>query len=237
MWMLLLTPFYGVAVMMLLFTEAMIRYYCIAFSILLITHYLFLRNRVQRNLPENQTNYAGFWTESYTPIFAPTLLGRVLARVEKNALLMVKGLEKRWHFVIVILLMVVLATTLVNRTQADARNPTYQEALSFMASDKTDQNQYVAGQYTCFEFAADFMKNALEAGYNCGIVIIYFSDGRSHALNCFNIVDKGLIYIEPQLDAVVTVTAGQSYWNGTQFEPDYDDTIIGYRIIWNDSSN
>jgi hypothetical protein len=112
------------------------------------------------------------------------------------------------------------------------RDPTYQEALNFIASDKTDQNEY-SDNYTCFNFANDVICNAFKDGYECGFVYVEFPDS-AHAIVCFNTTNYGLVYIEPQTDKIVTVTIGFSYWeqNGYGVPTDYDDTIVYVAIIW-----
>ena len=130
----------------------------------------------------------------------------------------------------------------------ELRDPTYQEALLFIESDQTDKHQYGKEKYTCVNFATDFRNNALKAGYRCGYVLVYFpATGHltklidrpnsitnwSHALNCFNTTDYGLIFIEPQEDEIVTLTCGQPYWARTKYSPPaYNDTVIEFRISW-----
>ncbi len=129
-------------------------------------------------------------------------------------------------------LLVVVSTSFVVSAGDGVRDPTEQEVLQFAARDKTDQNRYVENSYTCYSFASDFRENALKAGYRCGVVIAYFSS-MSHALNCFSTADCGLIFIEPQTDHVVPLTAGQPFWDRDAYElPDYNDTVQWYRIIW-----
>jgi hypothetical protein len=112
------------------------------------------------------------------------------------------------------------------------RDPTYLEALDFIESDQTDKNHYKEGKYTCVNFAVDFEANAFESGYNCGFVLVLFAN-KSHALNCFNTTDCGLIFVEPQEDKIVKVTLGQSYWNRMASpSTGYDDAVIGFYIIW-----
>jgi hypothetical protein len=114
-----------------------------------------------------------------------------------------------------------------------AIDPSYQEALRFIASDQTDKNQYVLGKYVCGDFAADFQRNALRAGYRCGFVLISFAAHLSHALNCFNTTDRGLIYVEPQEDKIVTVRIGRRYWNQiTLLGPCYNDTVTELLVLW-----
>lgn len=100
-------------------------------------------------------------------------------------------------------------------------DPTYDEALSFINSDNTDMSQYTQ-YYVCYDFTADFIGNALQAGYRCGFVYIEFSDS-AHAIACFDTTDSGLIYVEPQTDEIVSVSVGQSYGGYT---------IADMGIIW-----
>lgn len=111
------------------------------------------------------------------------------------------------------------------------RDPTYQEALEFIAVDQTDNNEYDEDNYNCFHFTADVEKNAFRVGYRCGFVYIELQDG-AHAIISFNTTDYGLIFVEPQDDDIVTLTIGQPYWDRTKYEPLYNDTIVRFVIIW-----
>jgi hypothetical protein len=118
----------------------------------------------------------------------------------------------------------------------ELRDPTYQEALQFIESDQTDKNPYKDQEYTCANYATEFRSNALKAGYRCGHVRAFFDDW-SHALNCFNTTDRGMIFVEPQLDEVVPLTIGQPYWDRTRYAPryngrTYNDTVTGFLIEW-----
>jgi archaellum component FlaC len=101
------------------------------------------------------------------------------------------------------------------------RDPTYEEAMAFINSDLTDLNLYTP-TYVCYDFTADFIANAQGAGFRCGFVYMEFSDS-AHAIACFNTVDQGLIYVEPQNDNLVTVAVGQNYQSYT---------IVDLGIIW-----
>jgi hypothetical protein len=111
------------------------------------------------------------------------------------------------------------------------RDPTFLELLSFLADDKTDRNPYTPS-YTCINFAADVKNNAFEAGYRCGFVYIKFKDS-AHAVVCFNTTNRGLVFVEPQYDDIVTLKIGESYaaQNGYVI-PSYDDKIQSYVIVW-----
>ncbi len=106
----------------------------------------------------------------------------------------------------------------VNDTTATGyylRDPTYAEALAFVASDRTDLNPYTPS-YVCYDFTADVNANAEAQGFRCGFVYIEFTTS-AHAIACFNTTDNGLIYVEPQNDEIVSVAVGQMY--------------LGYRIL------
>ncbi|MGQ9680552.1 MAG: hypothetical protein ACUVV4_07295 [Candidatus Bathyarchaeia archaeon] len=112
------------------------------------------------------------------------------------------------------------------------RDPTYNEVLKFISSDKTDENEYDPESYTCINFAADVKNNAFYKGYRCGYVEILFPDS-GHAIVCFNTADRGLVFIEPQTDEVMNLVIGRPYWNRSKYcAPDYDDTVIRFVICW-----
>ncbi|MCJ7719486.1 hypothetical protein MUO69_06115 [Candidatus Bathyarchaeota archaeon] len=107
----------------------------------------------------------------------------------------------------------------------NVRDPTYQEMMGFIAVDKTNLNTYHYPDYVCWNFAADTINNAFKNGYRCGFVYIGFTDGYAHAVICLNTTDHGLIFIEPQNDAIVQIAVG-SYYTYT------GETIARYGIIW-----
>jgi len=119
------------------------------------------------------------------------------------------------------------------------KNPTYRELMDFLVADETNLNEYCPNRYVCINFAADLNNNAEEAGIRAEYVALTFSStfcpgGKVwHYINCFQ-TEKGLIFIEPQLDLEVTVEVGESYWSKIGFTTpeDYDDTIIDIIIIW-----
>jgi prefoldin subunit 5 len=100
-------------------------------------------------------------------------------------------------------------------------DPTYDEAIAFINSDETDENEYTP-DYVCYDFTADFINNAAQAGYRCGFVYIEFTHS-AHAVACFNTTDMGLIYIEPQSDEIIDLAVGQTYLNYV---------IVKMGIIW-----
>jgi hypothetical protein len=117
-------------------------------------------------------------------------------------------------------------------TGYNIRDPTYDEMLSFIASDQTDKNTYDEHTYNCYDFTRDVCNNAFEAGFRVGDVYVEFADC-AHSLVCFDTVDKGLVFVEPQTDDVVNVAVGIHYYDLSIFQaPDFDDTILEYSIIW-----
>jgi hypothetical protein len=212
MWVFLLTPFYAVFILMLLFTDWLLLYYGIAYAVLALLYYLFLKRKgAGRPLQENEDS-------------------------EANSKL--PGSSGKWFFVkrmgkyASLVLAIILATALVGTVRESVRDPTFREASEFIVSDQTNLNHYAKGSYTCDNFAMDFKNNAFNAGYRCGYVLAYFH-GVVHALDCFNTTDRGLIFVEPQTDNVITLTAGDPYWDRAIYEPpDYNDTLLGYRIFW-----
>jgi len=100
-------------------------------------------------------------------------------------------------------------------------DPTYDEAIAFIHSDETDENEYTP-DYVCYDFTADFINNAAQEGYRCGFVYIEFANS-AHAIACFNTTDSGLIFVEPQNDELVDVGVGEIYLG---------HVIVKMGIIW-----
>ena len=101
------------------------------------------------------------------------------------------------------------------------QDPTYAEAIAFINSDKTDENEYT-DDYVCYDYTSYFDYNAADAGYRCGFVYIEYTDS-AHAIACFNTTDRGIIYVEPQNDEIVTIAIGQPYLS---------HIIVDMGIIW-----
>ena len=121
-------------------------------------------------------------------------------------------------------------------TVVSLHNPTYNELIEFLARDTTDSKPYIEGEYVCSDFSAEVNNNAEAKGIRAAFVIIRLPQEvpAEHALIAFETKDKGLIFIEPQLDKVVKLAIGQHYWPlvGRTIPTDYDDTIVEIQIIW-----
>jgi hypothetical protein len=129
-----------------------------------------------------------------------------------------------------------------------ATDPTYDQVMSFVASDTTDMRQYVTGKYVCSNFAEQLHNNAEAAGLRCAWVGIHFVDDTSgHSCNAFNTADRGLIFIDctgsehtvygDSYDTIVEIAAGDSY-KPKSINATYDGkysafgTVKNYKIFW-----
>lgn len=232
LWIVLLTPFYSVFVLLMTATIWIARFYCLAFSILIIVQFLFQSGK-SVNEPKSKEKYELFWAQRLkgNTYFVPKGQKRVNVIVRKGRIL-IQALWKYWSFILALVLLATATATFASSAIPALRNPTYFEAQQFVASDRTASHPYINGSYTCADFATDFRSNALGAGYECGIAFLYFPDNTCHALNCFNTTDKGLIFVEPQLDNFVDVTVGKSYLTGINLQPFYNDTVMWYYVDW-----
>ncbi len=121
------------------------------------------------------------------------------------------------------------------------RDPTYQEVITFLRQDETDENEYIEdiyGVYVCSHFARDVGNNAEEAGLRCAFVSLRYPDG-GHAIIAFDTIDEGLVYFEPITDERARPVVGKQYYRcvepkpGYYYEkPSYDDTIMDILVIW-----
>jgi len=80
---------------------------------------------------------------------------------------------------------------------ASAKDPTWQQLVDFLNSDPTDSRKYVLGEYVCSGFTEDLHNNAEALGIRSAAVFVSFEDSEiGHALNAFNTVDRGLVFID-----------------------------------------
>ena len=146
--------------------------------------------------------------------------------------------EKLFNFFLILITViaavaVVNYTSIINSKDSTIRDLTYQEMLNFIVLDQTDKNTFNEENYTCLNFAADVKNHAFLKGYKCGLVYVVFPNS-AHTIVCFNTTDHGLIYIEPQNDAIIRPIVGQPYWDRIKYYPPlYNDTIIYMAIVWN----
>lgn len=117
-------------------------------------------------------------------------------------------------------------------------NPTFEEAISFLAEDKTDSNEYVEDTYVCSHFAYDVNTHADSQGIRCAYVDMRYPQ-TAHAIIAFDTTDKGLVYFDPSTDERVKPVVGKEYWRciepkpGYYYErPPFDDTIVDILVVW-----
>lgn len=84
-----------------------------------------------------------------------------------------------------------------------ATDTTWQQLLSFLTADNTDDHPYVIGSFVCADFAEMLHNNAEKAEIKAAFVVVTVTKYESgviqvdqHALNAFNTIDKGLVYID-----------------------------------------
>jgi len=82
----------------------------------------------------------------------------------------------------------------------DAVDPTFDELIAFIKQDITDKKEYIAdgpGAYVCADFAEEVHNNAEAAGLRAGWAGIIFAETEEgHAVNAFETVDRGLVFID-----------------------------------------
>lgn len=103
---------------------------------------------------------------------------------------------------------------LVNNPYAE--NPSYDELLAFIQTETTNEKLFIHTffwGYICTDYAEDVHNNAEAAGIRAALVVIYFEeDEMGHALNAFETIDKGLVYIDcTSWDTVAYIEKGKEY--------------------------
>jgi len=102
---------------------------------------------------------------------------------------------------------------LLNATlKSTLKNPTWEELKSFLEQDDTDRIEYRPGEFDCTGFAITLRDRAWRLGFRCAYVEIEFAEGGGHALNAFQTVDRGLVFVDVVgKDAIAYVQVGQPY--------------------------
>ncbi len=121
------------------------------------------------------------------------------------------------------------------------RDPTYEEVITFIRQDETDENEYIEdtyGVYVCSHFTRDVGNNAEEAGLRSAFVELRYLDS-GHAVIAFDTIDEGLVYFDAQTDERVRPVIGKRYYQCIEpragyyyVRPLYDDTIKDILFIW-----
>lgn len=90
------------------------------------------------------------------------------------------------------------------------RDPVSIELEEFLEADETETLRWSPEGYSPIDLAAKLKENAAKNGFRCGLAIVYHEAGIT-VLNCFNTVDKGLIYVEPWSDRMFTLKLSDYY--------------------------
>lgn len=128
----------------------------------------------------------------------------------------------------------------------NSTDPTYQEMITFLKSDKTDEIEYDPNSFVCGDFAEAIHNNAEATGIKAAWVSIDFIDyTEGHACNAFNTTDRGLIFVdctgiypyEPgNRDCTVEIEIGEMYQPSELFASGetYDPlgTVGDFEIYW-----
>ncbi|MEM1538495.1 MAG: hypothetical protein QXK12_07155 [Candidatus Nezhaarchaeales archaeon] len=98
------------------------------------------------------------------------------------------------------------------------RDPTWQELKSFLEEDDVNRLIYKPHEFDCSGFAITFRDRAWKRGFRCAYVEISYGNGSGHALNAFQTVDEGLIYVDVTgnkegtgVDKIAYVEVGKPY--------------------------
>jgi hypothetical protein len=113
------------------------------------------------------------------------------------------------------------AVVLINNKTAT--DPAWNDLMTFLNSDDTIKIKYVYPDFTCADFARTLHDKAEASGIKCGVIAVEFynltmdysiydngdpgfsppsgSTDIGHALNVFNTVDRGIVYVDASSDA------------------------------------
>ena len=110
---------------------------------------------------------------------------------------------------------------------AIALKPTSKMVTDFIINDKTHTNKYVQYLYDCQDFSYDMVANALDNNiYGC-VVTINFDNDTAHQIVSFNTQDKGVIYVEPQTNKIMTnIKVGDDYCSHANWDCEWYITKI-----------
>ncbi len=106
--------------------------------------------------------------------------------------------------------------------------PTFEEVVKFLKEDKTEKMKYELNKFDCTQFSWTLIRNAMKKGMYAGIVNMEireeypngtFIDYMGHNLVVFKTKDRGIVYVEPQNDVIVTE-------DGERLKV-YDEPVVG----------
>ena len=106
-----------------------------------------------------------------------------------------------------------------------ATDPSWDQLKAFLAEDKTDERDYVLGDFVCGSFAQDVHNNAEKAGIRAAWVAIDLANKPiGHAINAFNTTDLGMVFTDSTGD---TTAANEAAILRPELEEN-GDALTGY---------
>lgn len=131
--------------------------------------------------------------------------------------------------------------TITLHNNPSARGPTWNELMTFLQQDTTDQIQYSYTSFVCADFAETLHNNAEKASIRAAYVLVTLS-GVLHACNAFRTTDRGLVFIDDtnsliptNCDKQVSIVVGQAYIPTALFSSQQFwsmGTVNSYEIQW-----
>ncbi|MFA5366976.1 MAG: hypothetical protein WC333_03785, partial [Dehalococcoidia bacterium] len=61
-----------------------------------------------------------------------------------------------------------------DRGYRNLRNPSYDELMDFLASDKTDEIPYSSPDFMCYHYSLTLRENANQQGLRCAFLHVYY---------------------------------------------------------------
>jgi hypothetical protein len=123
----------------------------------------------------------------------------------------------------------------------NAKDPTWDELMSFLQQDNTNQIPYIYGSFVCADFAETLYNNAEKAGIRAAYVCLELS-GVGHDCDAFRTTDRGLVFIDDtnsliatNCDKQVSIMVGQEYLPTALFSSQQFlsmGTVDSYEINW-----
>ena len=135
--------------------------------------------------------------------------------------------------------------TWTHNDNPQAVNPTWNQLITFIAQDKTDQHLYNINSFNCVNYATTVYNNAETSNIEAATVTMNLQNSAAgHAVNAFITSDYGLVYVDcTGNDAIARVEAGRVYravapgavQPGQVRNDTYWDILHSYYYLSNDS--
>ena len=103
--------------------------------------------------------------------------------------------------------------TWTHNDNAQAVNPTWNQLVTFITQDKTDQHPYNINSFNCVNYATTVYNNAETSNIEAATVTMNLQNSAAgHAVNAFITSDYGLVYVDcTGNDAIARVEVGKVY--------------------------